>query len=56
MNINLKFFMVISAVLCRVKLVVLEKNWKSFGQFFSNLPIDKDKVTSVVHTVPQHLS
>lgn len=25
-NINLKFFMVISAVLCRVKLVVLIKN------------------------------
>ena len=57
-NINLKFFMVISAVLCRVKLVVLKKRLKEFWSINPPIcrPIDKDKVTSVVHIVPQHLS
>jgi hypothetical protein len=55
-NINLKFFMVISAVLCRVKLVVLETKIESFWSILFSKSADKDKVTSVVHIVLQHLS
>lgn len=40
-NINLKFFMVISAVLCRVKLVVLKKIERVLVNYSSNLPTDR---------------
>ena len=57
-NINLKFFMVISAVLCRVKLVVLKKSWKIFGQLFSNLPIETRLLLSCIlcHSIFRELN